>query len=149
MKARQRREELARVTAARAKVDKLGERLLADLKRERDKGALSSPRKEALLVWETVFDAARGAAFADAPASTFERAGSYVAKVHANLSKASGSSPRLSAKAGPHRATRELHIAVGRRVSRLVRLLILGAAVYLCACLYFASYGDTASRVAT
>ncbi|KAK7240569.1 hypothetical protein SO694_00057133 [Aureococcus anophagefferens] len=34
----------------------------------------------------------------------------------------------------------------GRRVSRLVRLLILGAAVYLCACLYFgaaASYGDT------
>ncbi|KAH8072996.1 hypothetical protein JL720_11087 [Aureococcus anophagefferens] len=64
-------------------VDKLGERLLADLKRERDKGALSSPRKEALLVWETVFDAARGATFADAPASVFERAGSYVAKVDA------------------------------------------------------------------
>ncbi|KAH8059036.1 hypothetical protein JL722_5586 [Aureococcus anophagefferens] len=104
--------ELARVTAARAKVDKLGERLLADLKRERDKGALSSPRKEALLVWETVFDAARGATFADAPASVFERAGSYVAKVHANISKASGASPRLSAKAGPHRATRELTIAV-------------------------------------
>ncbi|KAH8045958.1 hypothetical protein JL720_16534 [Aureococcus anophagefferens] len=78
--------ELARVTAARAKVDKLGERLLADLKRERDKGALSSPRKEALLVWETVFDAA-GATFADAPR-------------------------RLGGLAGPHRATRELHIAV-------------------------------------